>query len=249
MSNPWFRLYSEMVDDEKVRLLAFEDRWHFVAMLCCKNMGVLDKGDDRPLLLRKLGVKLGLAHRDLEGALLRLEEAGLINADTCQPIAWDGRQFVSDSSTSRVKAYRDRVKRERNVTVTAQDTDTDTEEETDTEEKKAAQGQQTDLLGQKEAPKGKQKAQSVADLLRELPADLATDFIQHRKALKAPITHTAVEGIKREAKKANLTFEQAVTCIIERGWRGFKAEWVTKDQPVSAQSQKNMGSGLPRMQA
>lgn len=249
MSNPWFRLYSEMVDDEKVRLLAFEDRWHFVAILCCKNMGVLDKGDDRPLLLRKLGVKLGLAHRDLEGALLRLEEAGLINADTCQPIAWDGRQFVSDSSTSRVKAYRDRLKQGRNVTVTGQNTDTDTEEETDTEEKKADSGQQSDLLGQQEAPKGRQKPASIADLLKDLPDDLARDFIQHRKTLKAPITQTAVEGIRREAKKASLSFEDAVRQIIERGWRGFKAEWVTKDQPVTAQTQKSMGSGLPRMQA
>lgn len=249
MANPWFRLYSEMVDDEKIRLLAFEDRWHFVALLCCKSMGLLDKGNDRPRLLMKLSVKLGLANRDLEAALLRLEEAELIDSETCQPISWDDRQFLSNTSTARVKAFRERMKRGRNVSETAQEEETDTETETDSEEKKAAQGQQTDLLGQPEEPKGKQKAPSVADLLRELPADLATDFIQHRKALKAPITHTAVEGIKREAKKASMTFEQAVTCIIERGWRGFKAEWVTKDQPVTAQTQKNMGSGLPRMQA
>lgn len=42
MSNmPRFRAYTEMVDDEKLRLLAFEDRWHYVALLCLKGQGVI----------------------------------------------------------------------------------------------------------------------------------------------------------------------------------------------------------------
>ena len=36
MKMPWFRLYHRMIDDEKLRLLAFEDRWHFVAPTTCK---------------------------------------------------------------------------------------------------------------------------------------------------------------------------------------------------------------------
>jgi len=131
MANPWFRLYTEIIDDEKMRLLAFEDRWHYVAILCCKNAGLLDVGDSNAMLMRKLGVKLGLASRELEAALLRLEEVGLIDASTAQPAAWDERQFLSDSSTSRVKAYRERKKQAGNVSVTAQDTDTDKDSEED----------------------------------------------------------------------------------------------------------------------
>ena len=33
----WFRLYAGIVDDEKLRLLAFEDRWHYVALLALKS--------------------------------------------------------------------------------------------------------------------------------------------------------------------------------------------------------------------
>ncbi|EKU29717.1 hypothetical protein C660_12539 [Alcaligenes sp. HPC1271] len=56
MSNmPWFRAYTEMVDDEKLRLLAFEDRWHYVALLCLKGQGVLDSEDT--LMLRKVAVE------------------------------------------------------------------------------------------------------------------------------------------------------------------------------------------------
>jgi hypothetical protein len=48
----WFRMYSEAVDDEKLRLLAFEDRWHFVAILCCKAKRILD--GDNELTRRKI---------------------------------------------------------------------------------------------------------------------------------------------------------------------------------------------------
>ena len=137
---PWFRLYTETVDDEKLRLLAFEDRWHFIALLCLKGQGLLDEGG--PLLMRKVAVKLGLDTRALEEVARRLAEVGLIDQNTLQPLAWDKRQMKSDSSAERVKAFRERKKQANksnekapktggngycNVTVTAQDTDTDTD--------------------------------------------------------------------------------------------------------------------------
>lgn len=128
MHMPWFRLYVEMVDDEKMRLLAFDDRWHYVALLCCKGRGLLDAGDAHSMLERKLAVKLGLQLRELEAVANRLAEVGLIDADTFQPLGWDQRQMQSDSSRERVAAFRERKKRAGNVTVTAQDTDTDTDD-------------------------------------------------------------------------------------------------------------------------
>ncbi len=132
----WFRMYVEAVDDEKLRLLAFEDRWHFIALLCCKGQGLLDGSG--ALTRRKAAVKLGLDTRELEEVARRLAEVGLIDAQTLQPVAWDKRQFKSDDSTDRVRAYRERMKRYGNVTetpcneqcnddVSVQETDTDTE--------------------------------------------------------------------------------------------------------------------------
>jgi hypothetical protein len=97
MANPWFRLYSEAVDDEKLRLLAFEDRWHFIALLCCKNNGLLDNTTDNSLMRRKVAVKLGLDIRELSEVGRRLAEVGLIDADTLQPSKWEKRQFISDN--------------------------------------------------------------------------------------------------------------------------------------------------------
>lgn len=104
MSNPWFRLYTEAVDDEKLRLLAFEDRWHFIAILCCKGRGLLDHaGDDIGLIRRKIAIKLGLDVRALDEVARRLAEVGLIDEQTLQPLAWDRRQFISDHDPTRAK--------------------------------------------------------------------------------------------------------------------------------------------------
>jgi hypothetical protein len=152
-----------MVDDEKLRLLAFEDRWHFVALLCLKGQGVLDETGS--LLFRKVAVKLGLDVRSVEEVARRLSEVGLIDEKTLQPIAWEARQFRSDSSAARVAAYRERkkqgVKRDGNVTVTAQDTDTDTD--TDKEEEK-----------KEEAPSPKSPRGTALPKDWELPGDWRT---------------------------------------------------------------------------
>ena len=57
------------------------------------------------------------------------------------------------------------------------------------------------------------------------------DFVRQRKAKKASITDTAIQGIEREAKKANMTLNDALQEICARGWTGFKAEWVGEKQP------------------
>lgn len=55
---------------------------------------------------------------------------------------------------------------------------------------------------------------------------LWSDFLILRKAKKLPITQTALDGIKREADKAGITMNEAITICCERGWGGFKADWL-----------------------
>lgn len=54
------------------------------------------------------------------------------------------------------------------------------------------------------------------------------DFLQTRKQLRAAVTPTAINGIEREAAKAGLSLSEALQMCCARGWRGFKAEWVTQ---------------------
>jgi hypothetical protein len=75
-------------------------------------------------------------------------------------------------------------------------------------------------------------AAAQAALLADLPAKLAADFLKLRKAKKLPLTETALDGIKAEALKANLTLEQALTECCHRGWAGFKASWDRSDKGI-----------------
>jgi len=62
----------------------------------------------------------------------------------------------------------------------------------------------------------------------EVDAGVWADFERHRKAKGAPITATAIAGIKREAVKAGWSLDDALRECCNRGWQGFKAEWVDK---------------------
>jgi uncharacterized protein YdaU (DUF1376 family) len=64
----------------------------------------------------------------------------------------------------------------------------------------------------------------------EAPLDVQesvwNDFLAIRKAKRAPLTETALDGIKREAALAGWDLNKALSECITRGWTGFKAEWV-----------------------
>jgi uncharacterized protein YdaU (DUF1376 family) len=55
-----------------------------------------------------------------------------------------------------------------------------------------------------------------------------SDFLALRKVKKAPMTVTALAGIKREADKANWSLDKAISECVARGWTGFKADWVVE---------------------
>jgi len=73
----------------------------------------------------------------------------------------------------------------------------------------------------------------------DVSPELWSDYLQVRKAKKAPVTAHAIAGIRREAKKAGWTFERAIAECCTRNWVGFNADWVNKDQPKKTQHQLN----------
>ena len=61
-----------------------------------------------------------------------------------------------------------------------------------------------------------------------------SDYLQIRKAKRAPITETALAQIRREAEKAEITLQTALEHCCTRGWQSFKAEWLG-DKKASTQ--------------
>jgi uncharacterized protein YdaU (DUF1376 family) len=73
------------------------------------------------------------------------------------------------------------------------------------------------------------------------------DFIKHRKAKKAQVTQTVIDGIQREADKAGWSLDAALSECITRNWQSFKADWVAdKNLSQTGQMNQRVASGLTR---
>lgn len=126
----WLRLWTDVVDDPKLLLLAPSDRWHYVAILALKRSGMLDEPDTDEVRDRKVGLRLRLDDRERDELRRRLIEVRLIDI-AWQPMGWGGRQFSSDhdsTAAERQRRYRDNhrnalVTRDSNGEVTRPDTE------------------------------------------------------------------------------------------------------------------------------
>jgi uncharacterized protein YdaU (DUF1376 family) len=63
-----------------------------------------------------------------------------------------------------------------------------------------------------------------------------SDFLSLRKTKKAPVTKTALSGIRSQAAIAGYTMNQALAECSSRGWTGFKAEWVAAKPAAGTES-------------
>ena len=71
------------------------------------------------------------------------------------------------------------------------------------------------------------------------------DFLVHRKNKKAPLTETALKGIKNEVKKTSISLEDALVMCQARGWQSFKSDWINKEQKSFATT--NYGEGVQKI--
>ena len=107
----WFKVYAEIIHDPKIRALAYEDRWHFVALMALTCDGTLDEPDE--LRDELVSVALGLHGVDLDKAKARLMRLRLIGNDW-KPSKWDKRQDSADPrAAERMRRYRAGVRDEK----------------------------------------------------------------------------------------------------------------------------------------
>lgn len=82
-----------------------------------------------------------------------------------------------------------------------------------------------------------------------LPADVAADWVTHRKARRAPLTHAAWDGLKREAGKANWDVQTACVLAMQRGWTGFSASWLERENRDNERHKQRHGAETPYQRA
>ena len=135
MPNPWFRLYHEFADDPKVQILSEPMQRRLIMLFChrCKCDGLVTfREQEAAFHWRITPEEMAKTKAEFMRQGFIDEEWNLLN--------WNDRQYLSDSSTDRTRAYRERMRTsrerhgdgaERSVTVdvTVQDTEADTEAE------------------------------------------------------------------------------------------------------------------------
>lgn len=183
----WFRLYDDVLNDPKVQRLSGESFKFWINMLCIasKNGGVLPGIEDMAFALR--------VSNDVCTSLIdELKTCGLIDGSKrLVPHGWEKRQYKSDTSTDRVKRFRERS---RNVTETVSETAPDTDTETDTETDK----------NQKKIPKKRDRSASSAEFEnfwlvypRKINRAVALKaFEKATRKTEADLIITAVRGYK-----------------------------------------------------
>lgn len=224
----WYKQLSRLVDDPRIKLLAFEDRWHFVAIQCCKAQGMLDPGTIPDPARRRqfVAVKLGLQVQELDALGQRLSSAFLIEEDTLEPIGWAEVQPAGESSTARVRRHREKKK-----AAAADETDDETDvtfRETPHETQRREDTDNTTTGGQLCWPPGlneseknvvvvemekldQEQQQVILDLLGEQlakgrrPAHLrpwAAKLVSEAQARRLVVTPRAAEAAQGRARRA-----------------------------------------------
>ena len=73
------------------------------------------------------------------------------------------------------------------------------------------------------------KKKNTSDLPKKPPTvndQTWVDFLKHRNGKKAPVTTTALTRLQNSAEKANMSLEDVMGLMMERGWQGFDPSWV-----------------------
>lgn len=252
MSNqslPWFRMYTDFLNDPKMIALAFEDQRHFIGILALKSDGALDQDCCPDLMDRIVAQRLWIDHAIIREVKKRLIAAGLID-EHWQPIAWNKRQMRSDAdptNAERQRRYRQRQKssQEANKSEKNESQPTDNSEDSDdSNDSNALRNAPVTPTDKKEIrvdkdnkkinKKSNANAFNFSNWPTEPSEDIWADYVKHRQRLKAPLTQTAVTRLGNEVHKAaelGFSVDDFLAECMMRGWRGGKAEWLKKDSP------------------
>lgn len=135
MKMPWFRFYSEFLDDTKVGTMSESDQLLWVKLLCMasesKKRGRILETDEQ------ICWRIRISPETLRHALDKFRAKGMIeHCDGGYRIThWDERQHESDNSTPRVRKYREKKRTETEEKRFSNASETppekDTEKETD----------------------------------------------------------------------------------------------------------------------
>lgn len=105
MSKSWCRLYSEFSHDPKIQSMSETMQRRFIMLMCLHT-----SNDNVTLHETEIAVALRISEEELAATKTLFLQKGFIS-EQWKLLKWEFRQFISDSSTSRVKKHRETKKK------------------------------------------------------------------------------------------------------------------------------------------
>jgi hypothetical protein len=199
MANAWFRLYSEFADDPKVQMMSESMQRRLLMLFCSKCKG-------ETLHETEMAFYWRVTETDVKQTKEVFIEKGFIN-DDWEVLNWNRRQYISDSSTDRVRAYRDRKKQNETFHETGE-----------TKNVTAPEQNRTDT----------EQIQKTAFVLPDyVPAELWEEFEKQRKKLKKPLTDKTRKIALNRLVKAHASgydVTAAMELCLEGMWQTFHVD-------------------------
>lgn len=230
----WFRWHHGCVTDPKFQLVARKagaSVAEVVAVWACLLEAASqadERGNPGTPDFEALDCALGTEEGRCEAIYTRMCERGLI-ADDGRVVAWERRQpkreREDDSSTERVRAFRERQRQ------SAQGNATERQETPRGEESRE---EETSSLRSEGRP-ARKRASATPGRPEDVAEQVWADWLALRARKRAPVTETVLQGAREEAGKAGMPLEEFLRVWCARGSQGMQAAWLRESDRRTAQ--------------
>lgn len=234
----WFRWHHGSVNDPKFGLVAKKASarvgdviavWALVLEQASANV---DRGACSDLDYEATDFLLGADDGTTERIVEAMRARGLITDN--RVTRWEDRQpkreRVDTTATERKRAQRERERDSGKDGVSDDVTPSHATSHQVTPREEKSREEEIKAKSKTKAPAAP-TFDPLPDLLAQnVEPDIAADWLALRKSKRATVTPTALRTIVAEAAKAGITLGQALAICCSRGWAGFEAEWVLRDQ-------------------
>jgi hypothetical protein len=237
----WFRWHHGTVTDQKFPLIAQRARAsvaEVIAVWAClleSASMAANRGDAGSPDFEAMDCALGMDEGAAQRIYACMQARGMVSEDGVLR-AWEERQPKREREGDPTAAERQRNKRARDAAA-ADVTPSHAASRQKTPRGEESRGDISPSLrsGERAQKRAAPPEMDVAPLVDAgMDADLAADFIAHKRKVKAPLTTRAWNDHVRESKAAGWTVAQAAEKVLAMSWKGFQAKYVVNDRPNPA---------------
>jgi hydroxylamine reductase (hybrid-cluster protein) len=244
MANQWLRLWHDMPNDPKWRTISRASKQSIPAVVAVYLHVLVDasananeRGRTQSINCEDIASALDIDAEQVESILIAMQGRVL---DENHVTGWDRRQPVKeDGAAERARLWREKKRKEKEETERNRTQPNATElQDKDKDKDKDKEESKTIVASVK--PDRAKTITAKGLVAMGVPEQIAKDWLAIRKQKRAPLTETALDAVRRESEIAGLSLADAIRVSAERGWQGFKAEWLNKTahgQPINRQQQ------------